>query len=301
MAAVGTEIGYATEARRSGAREMPFSRAALLGYALAALAISIGWIVTRGRDLVDPLDGIGYWLGVAGASLMASLLLYPLRKRLRWMRVVGPTKHWFRLHMIFGVAAPVLILYHCNFSLGSINDTVALACTLLVACSGLVGRYFYRKIHVDLDGHRATLRELSERAQITAAQRSQMRALVPDLVERITAYDELVLAPQESGLAALVLPLELAITTRWRAFALRRFARATLRKQARKSAVIAAERKRLEATTDRFIDNHLRRVRRVAELHSYERLFSLWHVFHLPFFYMLVVAALIHVLAVHMY
>jgi hypothetical protein len=45
----------------------------------------------------------------------------------------------------------------------------------------------------------------------------------------------------------------------------------------------------------------LKRVRRVAELGSYERMFSLWHVFHLPFFYMLVVAALIHVLAVHMY
>ena len=101
--------------------------------------------------------------------------------------------------------------------------------------------------------------------------------------------------------ATLALPFKLAIATRWRAFALRRFARTTLRKQARKSAVVAAQRKRLEAATGRFIDDHLRHVRRVAELRSYERLFSLWHVFHLPFFYMLVVAALIHVLAVHMY
>jgi hypothetical protein len=273
----------------------------LAGYAFAALAVTIGWIVTRERALVDPLDGIGYWLGVAGASLMATLLLYPLRKRLRFMRVLGPTKHWFRMHMIFGVAAPVLILYHCNFSLGSVNDTVALACTLLVAASGLVGRYLYMKIHVDLDGHRATLRELSERARITAAQSSEIRALVPDLLERITAYDELVLAPHDGGLATLALPFKLAIATRWRAVALRRFARTTLRNQARKSAVIAAQRKRLEATTGRFIHDHLRCVRRVAELRSYERLFSLWHVFHLPFFYMLVVAALIHVLAVHMY
>jgi hypothetical protein len=45
----------------------------------------------------------------------------------------------------------------------------------------------------------------------------------------------------------------------------------------------------------------LRQIRRVAELGSYERLFSLWHVFHLPFFYILVVTALVHVLAVHMY
>jgi hypothetical protein len=301
MNATGRELEYATEPARVGPRGVPLGGAALIGYAIAALAISIGWAITRGRELVDPLDGVGYWLGVAGASLMATLLLYPLRKRFRWMRVLGPTKHWFRLHMIFGVAGPVLILYHCNFSFGSVNDTVALTCTLLVACSGLVGRYLYMKIHVDLDGHRATLRELSDRARITATQRSEIRALVPDLLERITAYDELVLAPHEGALATLALPLELAIATRWRAFALRRFARGTLRNQARKSAVIAAQRRRLETATGRFIDDHLRHVRRVAELRSYERLFSLWHVFHLPFFYMLVVAALIHVLAVHMY
>ena len=303
MATAETELRYAREPARAGrgARNPPVSRAALAGYACAALAIAFGWIVTRERALVDPLDGIGYWLGVAGASLMATLLLYPLRKRLRWMRVLGPTKHWFRMHMIFGVAGPVLILYHCNFTRGSINDTVALACTLLVAGSGLVGRYLYMKIHVDLDGHRTTLRELSERTQISAAQSSEMRALVPNLLERITTYDERVLAPHDGGLATLALPVHLAIATRWRAFLLRRFARATLRKQARKSAVIAAQRKRLEGATSRFIDDHLKCVRRVAELRSYERLFSLWHVFHLPFFYMLVVAALIHVLAVHMY
>jgi hypothetical protein len=74
-----------------------------------------------------------------------------------------------------------------------------------------------------------------------------------------------------------------------------------LRQQARRSPVVRAERKRLQRSVAAFVREHMRRVRRVAELGSYERLFSLWHVFHLPFFYMLVVAALIHVLAVHMY
>lgn len=300
MVAARTDLGLASEAAGRNARPAPRGRAALGGYAVAALAVVAGWIATRQHELVDP-DGIGYWLGVIGASLMATLLLYPLRKRLRWMRVLGPTKHWFRMHMIFGVAGPVFILYHCNFSLGSLNDTVALACTLLVAGSGLVGRYLYMQIHVDLSGHRTTLRELSDRARITAAQSSEIRALVPELLERITAYDELVLAPHEGAFATLALPFRLAIATRWHAWRLRRFARATLRKQAEKSTVVAAQRKRLETSTGRFISEHLRHVRRVAGLHSYERLFSLWHVFHLPFFYMLVVAALIHVLAVHMY
>jgi len=42
-------------------------------------------------------------------------------------------------------------------------------------------------------------------------------------------------------------------------------------------------------------------LRRVAQLSFYERLFSLWHLFHLPLFILLVISALVHVLAVHMF
>ena len=77
--------------------------------------------------------------------------------------------------------------------------------------------------------------------------------------------------------------------------------RRRLREQARKSPVIAKQRKRLQAAMTRFTREHLRRVRKIAELNSYERMFGLWHLFHLPFFYMLVVTAIVHVVAVHMY
>jgi hypothetical protein len=301
MATLAHEVGR--PAARPSVRERRSIEPLLarLGYAGAALAIGGGWLLNRGGPLVDPLEGVGYWIGLAGASCMALLLLYPLRKRLRWLRFLGPTKHWFRLHMIFGVLGPLLILYHCNFSLGSLNDTVALGCTLLVAASGLVGRYLYRKIHVDLDGHKQTLLALSERAQITLEQRQRTAALVPQLLERMTAFDHLVLTPPSSTMRSLLLPLELSVRTRWEARRLRRFAAAQLRARALQSPVVRAEERRLRAATSRLVTEHLQRVRRVAELASYERLFALWHVFHLPFFYMLICAALVHVLAVHMY
>jgi hypothetical protein len=275
--------------------------AAQLGYAAAALAVLVGWLLTRSYRLVDAQDGFGYWLGIIGASLMAILLLYPVRKRLKFMHALGATRHWFRMHMVFGVLGPVLILYHCNFSFGSLNDTVALSCTLLVALSGLVGRYVHAKIHVDLDGHRATLGQLSARARISAADRKHVAALVPRLLERLTAYDAVVLTPPHGAAAGLFLPLKLAIQTRWTGMRLTWYAKRQLRALAKRSPAIRAQRRRLQRAIARFIEEHLRRVRRVAELGSYERMFSLWHVFHLPFFYMLVVAALIHVLAVHMY
>jgi hypothetical protein len=41
--------------------------------------------------------------------------------------------------------------------------------------------------------------------------------------------------------------------------------------------------------------------RRVAEHHFYMKLFSYWHVAHVPFFIMLLVAGVVHVISVHVY
>jgi hypothetical protein len=300
VAAIPSEA-RAAHSGAAGSAVRPRRGAAFYGYALAALTILGGWWYTRENSLVDAEQGLGYWLGVAGGTLMATLLLYPVRKRLPSMRWLGPIRHWFRMHMIFGVLGPVLILYHSNFSFGSLNDTVALACTVLVALSGLVGRYVHAKIHTDLDGHRTTLEQLTEESRITAIQRREAAALVPGLLDRLTTYDALVLTAPATATHALLLPLKLAVATRWEAWRLSRFAAQELTLLAARSAIVRAQRSELERSVTRFVRDHLRRVRRVAELGSWERLFSLWHVFHLPFFYMLVLAALIHVLAVHMY
>lgn len=301
MAAIPSQIPRSPLLRRPDRKPWVVQHAAALGYAAAAAVVTVGWLLTRVYELVDPLQGVGYWLGIVGASLMALLLLYPVRKRVRWMRYLGSTKHWFQMHMIFGVIGPLLVLYHCNFRLGSLNSRVALISTLLVAASGIIGRYLYTKIHSDLDGHKTSLKELGDRARISAEQKNQASMLVPHLLERMQEIDRQVLAPPSNLFGCLLLPLKLALTTRIDRIRLVWFARRALREQARSSPELQRRRAMIQAVTGKFIALHLRRVRRVAEFHSYERLFSLWHVFHLPFFYILVLAALIHVLAVHMY
>jgi hypothetical protein len=42
-------------------------------------------------------------------------------------------------------------------------------------------------------------------------------------------------------------------------------------------------------------------IRQAAAFSVYERLFSLWHLFHLPLFIMMIVTAIIHIFAVHLY
>lgn len=305
MATLDTDIfggeARALQERRSDDRRFTLRKAAQLGYGIAALVVFVGWLVNRQTHLVDPLRGVGYWLGIVGASLMAVLLLYPLRKKLRFMGYFGATRHWFRMHMVFGVLGPVLILFHSNFALGSLNSNVALICMLLVAGSGLVGRYIHAKIYADLDGKRTTLRELADKAGVTAEQRAHVAVLVPELLERINVFDKAVLEPPHGIVAALLLPAKLAFATRWEGIRLGRMIRRRFRELARKSPIVAKQQKRLKAAVSRFAFEHLRRVRKVAELNSYERMFGLWHLFHLPFFYMMVVTALVHVVAVHMY
>ena len=41
--------------------------------------------------------------------------------------------------------------------------------------------------------------------------------------------------------------------------------------------------------------------RRMAEYQMYERLFSLWHVLHIPLFFMLLIAGIVHVVAINVY
>jgi hypothetical protein len=306
MATVDTEISFSSEAdaleeRSPAERRFTIRSAARLGYGIAALAVLGGWLLNRPGHLFDPLKGVGYWLGIVGASLMAVLLLYPLRKKLRFMSYFGATRHWFRMHMVFGVLGPVLILFHSNFAFGSLNSNVALVCMLLVAGSGLVGRYIHAHIYADLDGKRTTFRELADKAGVTAEQRAHIAVLVPELLERITVFDKSVLEPPHGIVAALVLPAKLAFATRWEGIRLGRMIRRRFRELARKSPIIAKQKKRLRSAVTRFALEHLRRVRKVAELNSYERMFGLWHLFHLPFFYMMVVTALVHVVAVHMY
>jgi hypothetical protein len=78
-------------------------------------------------------------------------------------------------------------------------------------------------------------------------------------------------------------------------------ARRELKAAAAQSDIIQRDYKRLRRAAGRYIKEYTSIMGRVAKFSFYERLFALWHVFHLPIFFMMVLTALIHVLAVHMY
>ena len=271
-----------------------------LGLGFAAVLLLVGWRF-RGLDYLSAEEGVGYALGIVAVACMLVLLLYPLRKRFKILRFIGPLPKWFRTHMVFGAIVPIAALYHCNFQLGSLNSRIALFSAMIVAGSGLIGRFIYSKIHRGLYGRKTNLKELLAQVKFTAPGEGVLGTFIPELMQRLAAFDRKVMVPPKGLLDCFLLPIVLFFKTRLQYFRLARFTRASLHYQAQRSPVVAEHQAQLERVVCRFISTHLRRVRRVAEFTAYDRLFALWHKLHLPFFVSLVISVIVHVAVVHLY
>ena len=269
-------------------------------YVLVLVCVYLGWTYNSYLYLT-PEQGPGYALGVIGASLMVMLLLYPLRKHARWARGFGPVRYWFRSHMLMGVVGPVCILFHCNYQLGSTNGNIALFSMLLVAGSGLVGRYFYTKIHYGLYGRKADLVNLGSDAALARAVLAPVFDMLPGMKTRLQRLEEQALLTHCGFMSCLVNVLLVNIRSRWGGFVSISELRQYLDSASRRQEMTREQRRCYSQKARHYLSQYLGTVRKVAGFSFYERLFSMWHVFHLPLFIMLLITGSIHVYAVHMY
>jgi hypothetical protein len=262
----------------------------------AVLILMAAWVVSQGR-MYTPGSRPGYWLGVTGASLILLLLIYPLRKRARSLSVLGPIRHWFRFHMLAGMGGPLIVLFHSTFHVGSFNAAIALTSMLLVVASGLVGRYLYRKIHRGLYGSRETAAHLQEVMQQQLAQMQPLLARVPPLEREIAQFVALATRQHESRWHRIV---NFALLG-WRCDLLAWRVRRAMRRNAIAGVTPDGANDASLIGLTATISEAIQAVRRAAQFATFERLFSLWHVVHIPFLCMLVITAVIHVVAVHAY
>lgn len=246
-------------------------------------------------------DDTGYWIGVTGAVMMLLLLLYPLRKHLRFAHRWGNIRFWFWLHVVLGVMGPLLILLHSNFETNSLNAAVALYSMLVVAGSGVVGRFIFLRINRALEGERSDLQDLQRRVGLDQEDVHSRLAFAPDIEQKLKDF-----AQKEQGArpgllsaarAVLLLPLLQWYTYRQCAAELD----ALLARMAHNQHWSPEDLKRRRRRGKKMVDHYLNSVVRVAQFAAYSFLFSLWHVAHIPFVYVLILTALVHVYAVHVY
>jgi len=272
----------------------------LIMYVLAALVTLIGWRASDAEH-ITPESGAGYLFGIIGGSMMLLMLLYSARKRFKFMRNWLRVAIWFRLHMVFGIVGPIFILYHANFRLGATNSNIAVITMLIVSGSGLAGRYIYRRIHYGLYGRLATLKELQADLKESKEALGTEHAAFPELRAQLEALDALALPLPASVLRSAWLLVSLQVQ-RWRyGRALRKTIRATYQREAETRGWNARVRAQRQRAAEQAVVKHMRMTQTVATFNFYDRLFALWHVLHLPLFFFLFLAAIAHIIAVHLY
>jgi len=251
-----------------------------------------------------PATGFGYYIGLVGGVMMLLMLLYPVRKHMAFARNWGAVRYWFRAHMVFGIAGPILVLFHSTFHLKSLNATVAMYSMLLVAISGIIGRFIYKHIHHGLYGRKATLEELQHDMDACQNTISNVDAIVMEAAgvgKQLKQFREMAFAQEKSFLRRA-----------WRFMTLgwhRRFLMRECSWELKRAIGSLAgdvgwskwQQKKHYFEAAFSVREYLGAVQQTAQFLSYERMFRLWHLLHSPFVWLLAITGIVHVIAVNMY
>lgn len=234
---------------------------------------------TAGHRLLRPSGPAGQTFGLIGAALMLVPFLYMARKRMR--RGPGSLRAWLEVHLFAGVVGPVLVTFHTSFKFNGIVSA-AYWSMVVVVVSGFLGRYLYVRIPRSIRGTELTRAELEARLQALKLDLAAS-GLSDCAMTAIDTFERAVLPDRTSGPAAWIDLLfgEIRALPRRRALDAA-LAQASIPAEPRKAVI--------RLTLDRAM-----LMRRIAYLQRTKRLFDLWHVFHLPLVYILLVIVVLHV------
>lgn len=279
-------------AGREDAIDTPPKKKRLLVWLLTG-AISIATFVIARSGRYTPGSDVGYYLGLSGSLMMLTLLLYPLRKRLPWLGALGRLNKWFSAHMVLGVAGPILILLHCTLRWQSLNAAVAFWCMVIVASSGLVGRFLYSRLHQGLYGRQLTLPEVRMSAAMAqdAAKRQQQPGRDDRLRNEMTAFAEAANYVALKGWKRPFALMTLGVRAR----------RAEARCDTERNHAVGFQASLEVSETVASTVEYIRAAQRAAQFIPFERMFALWHVLHIPLVFIMVISVIAHIIAVHMY
>jgi len=293
--------GQQAERRKSEPNSRPRLHGWNLFLVVITIVLAIGYFIST-QKYYKPGDDIGYNMGLVGGIMLLALLLYPLRKRIKFLRNLGVLPTWFKWHMIFGILAPTLILFHSTFYIGSINAGMALVAMMLVSGSGIFGRFFYTKIHKGLYGRQATLKEAQDEMEKTGSVKSL--SFSPEIEQKLNEFRAVTAAVSKGGSTGFVHFATIGIKAALLSRSLVKILHHTMYSQASEKNWNPAQMKQLDQMFEeskKQIEFIIKAVRDVAQFHTYERLFSWWHIFHIPLVYLLIFSGIFHVISVHMY
>jgi hypothetical protein len=193
-------MNSAIETRRA---EAPARRLALWVtiFILATLASALFWrgysyyrldLVSRAEHpeyrLLNPAGTIGHGYGIVGTAMIATNLLYLVRRRFakvlpNWL---GSMKAWLNAHVFTGLVGSLLVVFHSAFQLRTPIAALTSVSLAIVVGTGLVGLYLHALVP------KAGLQPLKARL-------AEIAPLLPGFVHRV---DEFVQATPATKLPA---------------------------------------------------------------------------------------------------
>jgi len=234
---------------------------------------------TAAHRALRPSGPVGQTLGLIGALLMLMPFVYMARKRVKWLKTVGGMRGWLEVHVFCGVVGPVLVTLHTSFKFNGIVSA-AYWSMVIVVLSGFVGRYLYVRIPRSLRGSELTRSELDARSE---SLKVDLAEAVPsmDVLRRVQAF-EAAAVPDTARLSVIDLVAG-EVGLRWRS---RRFAKELVR------AGLSPD---LADSVVALTSERATLLRRIAYLQRTKAFFGVWHVFHLPLVYLLLVIVATHI------
>lgn len=222
----------------------------------------------------------GRLMGLAGSSMMITLLAYSLRKRVGFMRNWGKLGHWLQVHICLGIAGPVIITFHTAFKLRGIV-AVSYWSMVIVAVSGLVGRYLYAQIPKAISGKEHALEEIQQQIQSINVRLSQL--LDPARLRQVEAIADFHAPASPSAARALLTMISDDI--RW-----------IFRKQ-RLHSILATTSLHPKERSEVYLLSKQReqQIRQTAFLRTSQNLFRYWHIFHIPLAQTMYLTMAIHI------
>ncbi len=228
-----------------------------------------------------PGGTLGHSLGIIGSTMMVLMLAYSLRKRWRWLSRFGTLRQWLNVHMFFGIIGPLLVVLHSTFR---VHGLVALSfwSMIIVALSGVVGRYLYIQIP------RTRMGTERSRDELQAELNTLLQRLYAEQTEHSHRFEEtmrkLAQIPNLERPAPWVF-LSLLVRDLIDPFRRRKILRVALKdlpvKEQKRLAPILLQIAVLE--------------RRILMFDRLQEIFHYWHVFHKPFAAVMYLFMVVHI------
>jgi len=245
------------------------------------------------HHILKPSGVVGINAGLLGTLMFGGIFLYPLRKRWRWLRKRGHSKHWLDYHVVLGTAAPVFIAFHSSFKFRGLAG-IAFWLMILVSVSGFIGLYLYGQIPRHM---------VSAEAALKAARVAQSQMMVAVGEQKLfvqSALQVLFDLPSPERVARWPLPVAAGAMVAFdvgRPFHVARLRRAAM---GRKTVLplmgfVRGTNTPLEQAIA-LARAQASLCKRIVFLNRAQRIFQWWHVIHKPFSYGFAVLALLHVL-----